>query len=127
MINFDMIGRNPDQPVRLYLGRMPAGMGSAVREAAGRSEVPMEFDTGRIRAASDHFPFHEAGIPVASFFTGVHDDYHAPSDSAEKLDYHRMEAIVKTAAEIVQAVAQHGPVTVASEAERSTLGETHGR
>lgn len=127
MINFDMIGRNPDRPVRLYLGRMPASMGTAVREAVGRSEIAIEFDTGRIRAASDHFPFYEAGIPVASFFTGVHEDYHAPSDSAEKLDYHRMEGIVKTAAEIVRAVAQPGPVTVASEAESTTVGETHGR
>ncbi|HET9802742.1 MAG TPA: PDZ domain-containing protein, partial [Candidatus Acidoferrum sp.] len=37
------------------------------------------------------------GIPVMSFFTGSHDDYHRPTDTADKVNYEGMERIVKFA------------------------------
>jgi hypothetical protein len=35
---------------------------------------------------SDHASFYQQGIPVMHFFTGLHQDYHRPSDDAEKID-----------------------------------------
>jgi len=40
-------------------------------------------------------------VPVLSFFTGSHDDYHRPTDDADKLDYEGLFRITKFAAGIV--------------------------
>ena len=42
---------------------------------------------------SDHTSFYNADIPVLHFFTGQHEDYHKPTDDAEKLNYKGMETI----------------------------------
>lgn len=36
---------------------------------------------------SDHSSFYAKKVPVLFFFTGTHDDYHKPSDTAEKINY----------------------------------------
>ena len=56
-------------------------------------------------ANSDYGPFMEAGIPFLSYFTGEHADYHEPSDHADRLEYRRMEQLVRWVAETVQAIA----------------------
>jgi len=35
---------------------------------------------------SDHTNFYVKGIPVLHFFTGIHGDYHRPSDTADKVN-----------------------------------------
>lgn len=45
---------------------------------------------------SDHVPYLQQGIPILSWFTGLHEDYHKPSDSADKIDYRKMEKITRT-------------------------------
>ena len=35
---------------------------------------------------SDHYNFAEKGIPVVFFFSGLHEDYHKPTDDLEKID-----------------------------------------
>ncbi|TVR59214.1 MAG: M20/M25/M40 family metallo-hydrolase [Spirochaetaceae bacterium] len=100
MINLDMLGRNPDQPVRVYTGRIPPERRERLEGFAEKHRVEVTFRTGRLDAVSDHFPFHSAGVPVVSFFTGLHDDYHTPHDTAERLDYDRMERIVRVVADL---------------------------
>ncbi len=48
-----------------------------------------------LRGGSDHFYFAKAGIPSIFYFTGIHKDYHEPSDTPDKLLYDRMEQTVK--------------------------------
>jgi len=45
---------------------------------------------------SDATPFLERGVPIIEFFTGLHADYHMPSDEAQKLDIGKMEKITRT-------------------------------
>ena len=40
-------------------------------------------------------------IPVLNFFTGAHEDYHRPTDTAEKIDYPGLERIGRFARQIV--------------------------
>jgi hypothetical protein len=40
------------------------------------------------------------GIPVAYFTTGLHADYHRPSDTPEKIDFTELEMIARTAAAV---------------------------
>jgi len=42
---------------------------------------------------SDHMSFQQVGIPALFFFSGLHADYHKPSDDADKIDYAGMEAV----------------------------------
>ncbi|HVF30208.1 MAG TPA: M20/M25/M40 family metallo-hydrolase [Pyrinomonadaceae bacterium] len=45
---------------------------------------------------SDHFHYAMNGIPIAFWFDGVHEDYHQPSDHADKIDYAKMEKVART-------------------------------
>lgn len=44
---------------------------------------------------SDHFPFVLHNIPAFWWFTGFHPDYHHTSDTAEKIDYQKMQKILR--------------------------------
>ena len=46
-----------------------------------------ENDANRYYYRSDHYNFAQKGIPVIFYFNGEHEDYHLPSDTAEKIDY----------------------------------------
>jgi Zn-dependent M28 family amino/carboxypeptidase len=50
----------------------------------------------RIFSRSDHYNFVKMGIPIAFFSDGLHSDYHRVTDSAEKIDYDKLEAVSKT-------------------------------
>ena len=42
---------------------------------------------------SDHYNYAKHGIPIIFYFTGVHRDYHMPTDDIEKIDFEKMERI----------------------------------
>lgn len=50
-------------------------------------------DPNRYYYRSDHYNFAEKGIPAVFFFNGTHDDYHMTTDTAEKINFEKMEAI----------------------------------
>jgi hypothetical protein len=85
MLNMDMIGRIKDDKV--YIGGV--GTGSTFQKVLDRahddSHLKFEYSqTGY--AASDHTSFVSQKIPVLFFFSGLHGDYHKPSDTWEKID-----------------------------------------
>lgn len=53
-------------------------------------------DTNRFFFRSDHYHYAVNGIPIAFWFDGVHEDYHGPGDSADKIDYTKMEKVTRT-------------------------------
>ncbi|HEX8456818.1 MAG TPA: M20/M25/M40 family metallo-hydrolase [Pyrinomonadaceae bacterium] len=53
-------------------------------------------DPNRFFFRSDHYNYARAGIPIIFYFDGVHEDYHRPSDSPDKIDYQKMEKIART-------------------------------
>lgn len=53
-------------------------------------------DPENIYARSDHYNYALKGIPIAFFFDGVHEDYHRPTDHADKIDYAKMEKVTRT-------------------------------
>jgi membrane-associated protease RseP (regulator of RpoE activity) len=85
MLNADMVGRLRSN--RLVVD----GVGTAtqwpdlVRQANQGVGLDLAFG-GEGFGASDHASFTAARVPVAFFFTGVHDDYHLPSDTADKIN-----------------------------------------
>jgi hypothetical protein len=53
-------------------------------------------DTNRFFFRSDHFHYAQNGIPIVFWFDGVHEDYHQPGDSPDKIDYAKMEKVART-------------------------------
>jgi Zn-dependent M28 family amino/carboxypeptidase len=54
----------------------------------------------RIFYRSDHYNFAKMGIPIAFFTVGLHVDYHRPTDTPEKIDYHEIQTVSKTVAAV---------------------------
>jgi Zn-dependent M28 family amino/carboxypeptidase len=76
----------------------------AITKGANNSFLKLDYnyryddpkDTNRFFFRSDHFNYAVNGIPVAFWFTGVHEDYHRAGDHADKIDYQKMEKITRT-------------------------------
>ena len=85
MLNMDMIGRIHDGKV--YVGGVGTGSTFPVllEKASANSGFKMEYSQGGY-SASDHTSFVSMQIPVLFFFSGLHSDYHKPSDTWEKID-----------------------------------------
>jgi len=54
----------------------------------------------RIFYRSDHYNFAKVGVPIAFFTTGLHVDYHRPTDTPDKIDYKEMQQITRTVAAV---------------------------
>jgi Zn-dependent M28 family amino/carboxypeptidase len=54
----------------------------------------------RIFYRSDHYNFAKMGIPIAFFTIGLHVDYHRPTDTPDKIDYHEIQVVSKTVAAV---------------------------
>ena len=52
-----------------------------------------ETNPERFYYRSDHYNYAKHGIPIIFYFTGVHRDYHQPTDTVDKIDFEKMERI----------------------------------
>jgi aminopeptidase YwaD len=85
MINMDMIGRIKDDKV--YIGGV--GTGSTFKSVLEQAEkdAPFKFESSPGGySSSDHTSFVTKKIPVLFFFSGLHSDYHKPSDTWDKIN-----------------------------------------
>jgi Zn-dependent M28 family amino/carboxypeptidase len=56
---------------------------------------------------SDHYYFENRGIPAYLITTGLHSDYHKPSDTAEKINYNELARIVNLSFDVIKHFADH--------------------
>ena len=95
MINMDMVGRLNDSSKTITLG----GYGTSpawksMIDGVEEKGFNIRYDSSGT-GPSDHTSFYRKDIPVLFFFTGLHTDYHKPSDDADKINYNGMSAIVR--------------------------------
>ena len=92
MINMDMVGRLREDKTLSVSGTGTSPIWSQVLNASnpGFKLVLKESGVG----PSDHTSFYLQDLPVLHFFTGQHEDYHKPTDDADKLNYEGMQMIV---------------------------------
>jgi Zn-dependent M28 family amino/carboxypeptidase len=117
MFQLDMIGRNEEHPADSTLGldrETSAGnannvniIGSTfspslareVRDANGPIGLILEFRYDQTREVllrrSDQWPFLQKKIPALFVHTGEHPDYHRPTDTADKINYPKLEKIAR--------------------------------
>lgn len=86
MLNMDMVGRlNAEKSLAVNgVGTSPDWMKVLPEiKTNGLKLVTSESGVG----PSDHTSFYLSDIPALHFFTGQHEDYHKPTDDAEKVNY----------------------------------------
>ncbi|MHC4780074.1 MAG: M20/M25/M40 family metallo-hydrolase [Planctomycetota bacterium] len=94
MINCDMIGR-------LRSGRLVVqgvGTGDVFESVLREANIQMKLDlvlAQRAYPGSDQAPFYEKKIPCIFFFTGIHAQYHRPSDTVSTLNIGGMVRITR--------------------------------
>lgn len=118
-LNIDMIGRIDDtyktDPNYIYLigsDKLSTDLHN-ISIAANEQSVKLkldyrynsETDPNRYYYRSDHYNFVVNGIPAIFYFSGIHADYHQPSDTEEKILYTRMRnvlgLVIETAYQLV--------------------------
>ena len=91
--NIDMVGRMRDDSAEVFGVRTLPGLRSMLaRSNAG--DIQMKFSWAQ-RDDSDHYNFYQRNIPYSMVFSGLHYDYHRPSDDVEKLNFEGIEKIAQ--------------------------------
>jgi Tol biopolymer transport system component len=85
MLNMDMVGRLRGNLVAVLGGESAEEWQELVPAVCERDLLRCTL-SGDGYGPSDHSPFYAAGVPVLHFFTGPHEDYHKPSDDADKIN-----------------------------------------
>jgi len=99
MINMDMVGRLRDSKVLSVSGTGTAPIWPQVLNSTNQDFELVLKESGV--GPSDHTSFYLQDIPVLHFFTGQHEDYHKPTDDADKLNYEGMEKITSYIMEVI--------------------------
>lgn len=93
MINMDMIGRMRENKLTIY----GVGTSPVWNEIIERLNSEFKFELNLIKdgyGPSDQAQFYSKNIPVLHFFTGIHSDYHKPSDDYDKINYQGQKKIL---------------------------------
>lgn len=102
MINMDMIGRLKDNNLQI------GGINSSPDWQAIIDKVNTDgFKVSEERTgggSSDHAVFFARGIPILFFFTGLHEDYHRPTDTPDKINYEGQARIVQFGYRLIKLV-----------------------
>jgi hypothetical protein len=106
MINMDMIGRVRDGKV--YVGG--AGTGSSFKgvldQLAPTSGLTLDFSEVAGYGSSDHTSFTTRQVPVLFFFSGLHGDYHKPSDTWDKIDAAQAAVLLQFVADVAGRISE---------------------
>lgn len=99
-INIDMIGRRDSLHKKNYIYLIGAAqypvMDSLCHVANQLDSLKIDYSYNKSRGfgnflnLSDHYAFHKQGIPILGFFSGLHQDYHKPSDTIDKIEFDEM-------------------------------------
>lgn len=52
-------------------------------------------DPNKFYYRSDHYNFIKNGVPAIFYFSGLHEDYHKPTDTVDKIEFEKMTKIVR--------------------------------
>jgi len=109
MINMDMVGRLNDSSKTITVGGYGTSpvWGVLYHTISKKSRLYSEglafrFDSSGT-GPSDHTSFYRKDIPVLFYFTGLHTDYHKPSDDFDKVNYTGQMQIVKHIYSLIEA------------------------
>lgn len=118
-INLDMVGRLRDT---LFI----QGVGSASGWEEIIEKVGNSYSSSITLQPSPYLPtdaisfYVHSEVPIISFFTGSHNDYHTPFDSPDKINYKGLKLITNLCRDIIFQIPNVSIVYRKSEGEKST-------
>jgi Peptidase family M28/PDZ domain len=127
MINMDMIGRIRDSKV--YVGGVGTGSTFKPLLEPAAKQYGFKLDYSKeTHSSSDHTSFASKQIPVLFFFSGLHSDYHKPSDTWDKINGESAVQLVAMVGDIATnlATAQDRPTFSKVEAPAHGSGDGAG-
>lgn len=109
MINMDMIGRVRDRKV--YVGGVGTGttLADVLKDAGSRHDFVADVTERAGYGSSDHTSFTTKQVPVLFFFSGLHADYHKPSDTWDKIDAPDAVRLLELIADVTDHLADGSP------------------
>lgn len=124
MINMDMVGRLNDSSKTITVGgygTSPAwgNYYNTVSVPARTQELQFKFDSSGT-GPSDHTSFYRKDIPVLFYFTGLHSDYHKPTDDADKINYKGEQLIISHILNLIESLDTKGKVSFLKTRETQT-------
>ncbi len=111
MINMDMVGRLNDSSKAVTVGGYGTSPAWAPLFASNKKlytgPLHFRFDSSGT-GPSDHTSFYLKGIPVLFYFTGLHADYHRPTDDWNKINFEGETEVVKHIFSVIEAADRQG-------------------
>ena len=104
MLNLDMVGRLGDQALTIQGLDTAEEFPDWMEQIATRTQLQFKNKPGGA-GPSDHAPFFEKEIPVMHFFSGLHRDYHRPTDDVDKIDIEGLEKVTNTVTQVALKIA----------------------
>jgi hypothetical protein len=125
-LNFDMVGRMRENKLSLQGIASSKAWKKLIekRNVAAGFNLALQDDP---YLPTDTTSFYPRRIPVLSFFTGSHEDYHRPTDTPDKIDYDGLERISRFATQLVQDLAEAAEKPDFARVERSAQQESGSR
>lgn len=125
-VNLDMVGRMKDNTLTIQ------GLGSSPDWAAHleKANVPVGFNVvteDDPYQPTDSASFYGAKVPALEFFTGLHLDYHRPTDTADKIAYEELDRVAQfTAGLVLQLARADSSLAYAKWARKGPRGQRGG-
>jgi aminopeptidase YwaD len=107
MVNIDMLGRYDESKKSITIGGVGTSPIFIPTIEKSKKFFTAKYDTAGV-GPSDHTSFYLKDIPVLFFFTGLHTDYHKPSDDADKINVEGEEKLVQYIYELVTDINKKG-------------------
>ncbi len=117
MVNLDMVGRMNQDQLTIFGTGTATEFDSLIDQLNAKYKFDLNKDPAG-RGPSDHQSFFEKKIPVFHFFTGLHNEYHRPSDDFDKINLIGMVRITDMVTELVE--------TLATQEKKPTFNDIKG-
>ncbi len=131
MINMDMVGRLNDSSHVLTIGGY--GTSPVWSELINQQTYALPYPGTKTSSShlairidssgtgpSDHTSFYRKDIPVLFYFTGLHTDYHKPTDDADKINYHGEKMVIQHIINVVESLNERGKLAFVKTREAQT-------
>lgn len=118
-----MVGRLNDSTKSLTIGGYGTSKDwSTIFSKTIHKGINIKFDSSGT-GPSDHTSFYRKDVPVLFYFTGLHSDYHKPSDDAQKINLTGISMILDNIVNVVTASKQYA-LTFSKTREQQTTTNT---
>lgn len=107
-LNLDMVGRAGNGRLQVLGAGTSPDFAAWMKPAGESADLTLVVSTagGALGGSSDHQTFLKRKIPALHLFSGLHSDYHKPSDDVERFDAHGAGKVARLGFDLVQRMAR---------------------